>query len=81
MAGDILALVKKFFEQSDFKDKPDAARKYVTWALAPGGPAYYAKPIPQAEPMAKGKGKKEKEQGNKVWQYSMFLFKSELRAQ
>lgn len=47
LAATILADIKAFFEQPEFAGYPDKICDYVWWALQPGGPAYYAEPIPK----------------------------------
>ena len=47
IASSVLALVKEFFDQTAFRDKPEKIHEYVHWAVRPDGPAYYASPTPQ----------------------------------
>ncbi|PPQ83817.1 hypothetical protein CVT25_001031 [Psilocybe cyanescens] len=66
LAIDILDSVKKFFKQAEFTDKPQAVHEYVYWALRPGGPAYYSKPILREENGSEKEKAKEKDDANKI---------------
>jgi hypothetical protein len=46
IASDVLALVKNFFDSTEYRNRPEKIRDYVRWALGPGGPAYYETPVP-----------------------------------
>ncbi|KAF8256688.1 hypothetical protein EI94DRAFT_1852452 [Lactarius quietus] len=46
IVGDVLALVKRFFEGPEFHTRPKKIKDYVPWALGAGGPAYYDTPVP-----------------------------------
>jgi len=48
VASDVLNIVKKFFEGSEYRNRPDKTWDYVHWALGPGGPAYYETPVPMS---------------------------------
>jgi hypothetical protein len=47
LASGILDSIKKFFESAEFAGRLDKIRKYILWALRPGGLAYYSIPMPQ----------------------------------
>ena len=48
VASDVLAIVRKFFETGEYRNRPEKIRSYIRWALGPGGPAYYETPIPES---------------------------------
>ena len=48
IASDVLTLVRTFFNDAEFKNRPERIKEYVRWALRSGGPAYYEIPVPMS---------------------------------